>query len=106
MPQVLCKDGTSRRTGTVPRGVSVPVGGAAQDARGRCASMHWSYHVRVSSRTSTQVRKFEKCILVTSRWFRADGSNSTGGQEQLWSLDLHGITDQRLQPQGDHSDKR
>ena len=35
-----------------------------------------SYHASVSSRTSTQVRKFEKSILVTSRWFRADGSNS------------------------------
>ena len=61
MPQVLCKDGTSRRTGTVPRGVSVPVGGAAQDARRRCACMHWEfYHVSVSSRTSKKELKFEK----------------------------------------------
>ena len=41
MPQVLCKGGTSRRTGTVPRGVSVPVGGSslykATQPGSRCA---------------------------------------------------------------------
>ena len=69
MPQVLCKDGTSRRTGTVPRGVSVPVGGAAQDARGRCASMHWELPCHREFPHFQEVElKFEKSISFTSRW--------------------------------------